>query len=136
MVVYDHITYQFKTKTEEMKNNFYYTTAYIAIPRKESDYFESILDKNDIYDYEVTVSQREYGPFGSIKCIDYCFYCIEKGEDVMSNKEITDFISKKPMTEENDGRTMFFVHDYERIGDSIGDFSLCYQYSLEVQIYC
>ena len=136
MVVYDYIADQFKTKNKEMKNDFDYTTAYIAIPEKESDDFESILDKNDIYDYEVTFSSREFGPFGSIECIEYCFYCIENGGDVMSNKEISDFISEKPMTEDNDGRTMFFVHDYERIGDSIGEFWLCYQHSLEVQISC
>ena len=119
-----------------MKDNFDFTTAYVAIPEKESDDFESILDKNDIYDYEVTVAQREFGPFGSIECIDYHFYCIEFSDELRGVKDMNDFISKKPMTEDNDGRTMFFVHDYERIGDSIGEFCLCYQYSLEVQISC
>jgi len=53
-----------------MKNNFDFTTAYVAIPEKESDDFESILDNNDIYDYEVNCRcQESFGPFGSIECI-------------------------------------------------------------------
>jgi len=119
-----------------MKNNFDFTTAYVAISKKDSVDFESILDKNDIHDYEVTVTAREFGPFGSIKCIDYHFYCIEFSDELRGVKDMNDFISKKPMTEYNDGRTIFYVHDYERIGDSIGEFWLCYQHSLEVQIYC
>ncbi len=31
-----------------MKRDFDFTTAYVAIPEKESDDFESFLDKNDI----------------------------------------------------------------------------------------
>ena len=35
-----------------MKKNFdFNVTAYVAIPEKESDDFESILDKNDILNY-------------------------------------------------------------------------------------
>ena len=120
-----------------MKKNFdFNVTAYVAIPEKESDDFESILDKNDILNYEVTVAQREFGPFGSIECIDYHFYCIEFGDNPKGATDINDFISQKPMTDDNDGRTIFYVHNYEKIGRTIGDFWLCYQYSLEVQIYC
>ena len=119
-----------------MKNNFDHTTVYISIPKKDTDDFESILDKNDIYDYEVTVAQREFGPFGSIECIDYHFYHIDFGKDFRGIVDMNNFISKKPMTDDNDGRTIFYVHNYEKIGRAIGDFWLCYQYSLVVEIDC
>jgi len=134
-----------------MKNNFDFTIGHVAIPKKDNKKFKSILKKHSISDYEVNVIPREFGEFGSIDCIDYCFYEIDfdgswdKRNTLRASifeynaeyiKDITQFISEHPMTEHNDGRTMFFVHDYVTVGDTIGDFWECYDYSLEVQISC
>jgi len=118
-----------------------YTDAYIAIPMEDSIIFEAILAMYKVDIEPPSVLIREYGEFGSIECKHYYCYTIyfddylnKWSEDADHIKAIEAFIEEHPLTDLNDGRTLFYVHGHEVVGKSIGEYYHVYMHSIAVDI--